>query len=199
MSRPQSSAKGAILLLTLKAVKAAIQAGSLDRNEVEAKLGQHASLLDANIAQALWYPVEAMGICAEMLTPMLGPNREAALEEIGVMGVAMLKNEGLYAQIELAGEAMAAGSRDQVVRFGRRATTLVRSFYNFGDMDFNPVPGEDDLYRMIWCGVEPLPDALRFVTQGFIRQMVSDAMKPNVEVSSKRLTTDDILFDLRIP
>jgi len=52
-------------------------------------------------------------------------------------------------------------------------------------------------YYLRWTDIAPLPDSIRFVTEGFIQEITANVNSTPMRVTSKRLTPDQIEFAIR--
>jgi hypothetical protein len=178
-------------------VKQTIRAGQIAREDVEFRLGKHAEILDQKISAALWYPVEATGVFHEIMAEQMPGPRQAALVDQGILAVRHLSQQDVYGQLDFKGRSLDETRSRDVISFGRRVSTIMHSFYNFGEAVFEGDPDKERNYYLRWTDVAPLPDAIRFVTEGFIKEIIANLNLTPMRVTSKRLTPDRIEFALR--
>ncbi|GEM_PF-2029129 len=193
----EPSAKGLIVIMGMVPVKRAIRAGRIAREDVELRLGEHAEILDQKISPALWYPVEATGVFHEIMAEQLPVPRQTALVDQGISAVRHLSNQDIYGQLDFKGRSLDETRSRDVINFGRRVSTIIHSFYNFGEAVFEGDSEKKLNYYLRWTDIAPLPDSIRFVTEGFIQEIIANVNSTPMQVISKRPTPDRIEFAIR--
>jgi hypothetical protein len=107
---------------------------------VEFRLGKHAELLDQKISPTLWYPVEASGAFHEIMAEQLPGPRQAALADRGIWAVRHVSQQDVYGQLDFKGRSRDETRSRDVIDCGRRVSTIIHSFYNFGEAVFEGDP-----------------------------------------------------------
>ncbi len=83
-----------------------------------------------------WYPVEATGVFHEIMAEQMPAPRQAALVDPGISAVRHLSNQDIYGQLDFKGRSLDETKSRDVIIFGRRVSTIIHSFYNFGEAVF---------------------------------------------------------------
>ncbi len=193
----EPAVKGLIVIMAMVPVRRAIRAGQIAREDVEFRLGKHAEILDQKLSPALWYPVDIAGIFHEVMAEQMPGPRQAALADQGITAVRHLTQQDVYGQLDFAGRSLDESRNRDVINFGRRVATIMRSFYNFGEAVFEGDPDKQLNYYLRWTDVAPLPDSIRFVTEGFIQEIIVNVNSTPMRVTSERRTPDRIEFTIR--
>ncbi len=108
-----------------------------------------------------------------------------------------LSQEDIYGQLDFKGRSLDESRSRDVISFGRRVATIIHSFYNFGEAVFEGDPDKQLNYYLRWTDVAPLPDSIRFVTEGFIQEIIVNVHSTPMRVTSERRTPDRIEFAIR--
>lgn len=180
------SVKGSVFQLVVDDVRALVDAGRLEPEELARELSEKdRGLLDAVVTPVTWIPMATYGRMLELL----------AREEGGDDPVAYLCGRGARAAERLL--AGTYGSFDAEPgtwgpRVGQTMIGIGRLLYNFTSWSFRQVEGE--LYEIEANDALEYPDTARYTALGFIRWFAERTSGSPMRVESERPTPDRIVF-----
>lgn len=186
----QKCVKGYIVAISIEPVREALDQGRIGPDHVEVTLGDGAALLDEKIDSFRWYPVKSLEGIYLLAAEAKGGDRRAALLELGEAQFQQVSALGVHQQLSFSEGKLKGEPEQEIVRWGRLVSTMIRSVYNFGEMDFGAAPAGPDRYAVDWRGIEGLGDAVLETTLGFVAALVRRSCGPEVRVTLERPARD---------
>ena len=183
------SVKGAIFQMAVEAVKQAVGAGQISREEVELQLeAEDIRFLDEKILVGRWYPV---GSLDRMVQLTGGPD---ATEDPGY-----LVRRGRRAAEQVLGNQIYGHFNSTIQERGDQGgasvLTLAQLMMNFSRWQLLPYRNGDPSHFVIQVTeAGPMPDVLRYTAQGFIERVAELMVGGPMEVTSERPTLDRLTF-----
>jgi hypothetical protein len=183
----QPSIKGSVFVRAVEDVLKLVSAGSLSHGELARKLPpSDVVLLNQPITPSSWYDVQAYGRLLELLKESEGNGSIEYLRERGARSAEVLRQAGLYQQMEYLNRTQMAqqtDTRGRYLAFGRDLrllTTMHGSILNFGRQRVKDDPEHADRYVMEYAEVAPYPEALCWTTDGFVNRMARQHGMPDL-------------------
>jgi hypothetical protein len=174
----QPSIKGSVFVRAVEDLLKLVSAGTVSRDELARKLPPgDVALLNQPITPSSWYDVTAYGRLLELLKEIEGNGSNEYLRERGARSAEVLRQAGLYQQMEYLTRTQMAqqtDARGRYLAFGRDLrllTTMHGSILNFGRQLVKDDPEHADRYVMEYVDVAPYPEALCWTTDGFVNRM----------------------------
>lgn len=180
------SIKGYAVLPIVQQIRAFVDGGSMKLDEVEQRLSDDAlALLDTEPGPTLWYPISLHDEYLTLLQDFEGGRNPNFLHEHG---------------FDSAGEILSApsislilsGARALRLNTGPALVRMAQLMLNFGKWSFEG-PGMHD-FEIDAREVGPLPNSVRWHTEGFISQVATRIVGESVGCQSTRPTRDHIKF-----
>jgi hypothetical protein len=195
-----ASIKGSVFVRAVEDIGKLVSAGSLSRSELQRRLpATDLALLNQPVSPSSWYDVQAYGRLLEFLRDVEGEGRNEYLRERGARSAELLRQAGLYQQMEYLNRTQLAQQKDARARylaFGRDLrllTTMHGSLLNFGRQQVKDDPQHPDRYVTEYLDVAPYPEALCWTTDGFVNRMAKQHGMPDLW-KWERPAQDLILF-----
>jgi len=190
--------KGVLLLPAVAAVRGAIKAERIRREEVEARLeAEDLMYLDEKVSPTSWYPVGSLGRYLDITVRLAGGPSEAVHRKLGEIAADSTRASGMYQQHEFEEGTLSDWSSADIKRFSRLLATIWRAFYNFSDWRISveeeerPGGAKSTVARVDWEGVGPLSNALCPITAGFTKRLFDRAVGSEVLIEHQ-LVSDDV-------
>jgi len=195
-----ASIKGSVFVRAVEDIGKLVSAGTLSRSELQRKLpATDVALLNQPVIPSSWYDVQAYGRLLELLRDVEGEGKNEYLRERGARSAELLRQAGLYQQMEYLNRTQLAQQKDARARylaFGRDLrllTTMHGSILNFGRQLVKDDPQYADRYVMEYQDVAHYPEALCWTTDGFVNRMAKQHGMPDLW-KWERPTQDLILY-----
>ncbi len=170
------SIKGAAFVSVVEDVAKAIDAGHLDRSELERKLTPRVlELLDETIQTALWYPVDAYRELTELLVASVGGGDLRYMFERGVATAERMIEAGLYRQMQFANE-QAGGARENCEATARLIVTIAPAMFNFTKWSIETNPDVNDGFTVRIVEAQDFPEVLQHSAAGFSHTVAERAV-----------------------
>jgi len=151
------SIKGTVFIRAVEDILKLVSKGTLSRSELQRRLRPaDAKVLDQPVAPSSWYDVQIYGRLLEFLRDVEGEGSNEYLRERGARSAELLRQAGLYQQMEYLNRTQAAQQTDARARylaFGRDLrllTTMHGSILNFGRQLVKEDPEHADRYLMVY-------------------------------------------------
>lgn len=189
IANPGPSLKGAIFQMATEAVKQAIEAGRISREDLEAKLeAQDLQFLEEKIIVGTWYPVDSF----DRLVRLTGGPATAQYPDY-------LIRRGREAAEKLLGSQVYRRFHDTIRERGDKGgtsmLTLAQLMMNFSSWKLLPYENDDTSHFVIEVTeAGPMPDVLRYTAQGFIERVAELMVGGPMKVTSARPTRDFLTF-----
>jgi len=181
------SIKGTVFIRAVEDILKLVSKGTLSRSELQRRLRPaDAKVLDQPVAPSSWYDVQIYGRLLEFLRDVEGEGSNEYLRERGARSAELLRQAGLYQQMEYLNRTQAAQQTDARARylaFGRDLrllTTMHGSILNFGRQLVKEDPEHADRYLMVYEEVAPYPEALCWTTDGLVNRMARQHGQPDL-------------------
>ena len=181
------SIKGSVFVRAVEDILKLVSAGALSRGELDRRLPPtDVVLLNRPVIPSSWYDVQTYGRLLELLRDAEGEGRNEYLRERGARSAELLRQAGLYQQMEYLNRTQASQQKDTRARFLafgrdlRLLTTMHGSLLNFGRQLVKDDPQHDDRYVMEYVDVAPYPEALCWTTDGFVNRMAKQHGQPDL-------------------
>lgn len=170
-----------------------VSEGRLSRADLERRLpAGDLAYLDRQLAASSWVPIATYVRVAAILVELEGRGDFAGyFRARGSRAAERLHKAGVYRQFDASVETWGK-------RAGSIATTMSSVLYNFTRWTFEAL-GERGGFAIRIDEARELPDALRYVGEGFIEYIsrhLSSGRK--VEVSSQRTSPDRIVYTVQV-
>jgi len=172
------SIKGSVFIRAVEDTLKLLSAGTLARSGLGRWLRpSDAALLDQPVIASSWYDVQAYGRLLELLRDVEGEGSNEYLRQRGARSAEVLRDAGLYQQLEYLNRTQASQQKDPRARylaFGRDLrllTTIHGSILSFGRQQVKEDPKHSDRWIMEYIDVAPYPEALCWTTDGFVNRM----------------------------
>jgi len=187
------SIKGSIFGRAVEDVLKLVSAGTLSRSELQRWLRpEDIAVLDKPLLPSSWCDVQAYGRVLELLKDVEGKGRTEYLRQRGAASAEMLRQTGIYQQMEYLNRTQASQQKDPRARslaFGRDLrllTTIYGSILNFGRQVVKDDPEHDDRYLLEYQDVASYPEALCWTTDGFVNRMAKQHGQPDLWTWERR-------------
>lgn len=188
MGETVPSVKGSIFASVVGDLKAALEAGRLSQEDLEAKLGEKdRALMDSVVTAVSWMPVDAYGRMLELLALVDGGGRrEAYLRERGARAAERLLS-GTY-------ESFDSGRGTWGRRAGELMVGIAGVLYNFTRWSFAET-GTDE-WQIVAAEALHLPDAAAQTAHGFLQWYLDRTSEGRVRAELARPSPDRVVFSL---
>jgi len=214
----EPSVKGAMLLLSVVAIRRMKQGAELAGKEFEQSFSPQArsflervgdlpegafekslsaetlALLEEEIVITSWYPMWQFNELEEFLWVHLSKRDPELARMAGAEAFRSMQKTGRYQQLEYAERAGNATSSHDVIRQTRLIISILSSYYNFLEVEVDLDPVNRDL-RITYDNAALICEPLRYSTEGFMTA-VSRLRNDAVEWTSQRVSPDRIVFTL---
>jgi len=183
------SVKGSIFNSVAEDIHRAIKEGRLEREDLEAALGdKDVALLDDVVTAVSWMPIATYGAMLDLLASLeAGSGREAYLRDRGARAAERLL-AGTYHRFE-------AKPGEWGPKSGQLMVGIAGTLYNFSTWSFGEV--ETGEWEIVAAGAAPLPDAAAHTAHGFLDWYANRASTTPIETKLSRPTPDRVVFRLR--
>ncbi|MEN8183156.1 MAG: hypothetical protein ABFS46_11540 [Myxococcota bacterium] len=192
--------KGSAFEAVVTDLVAAIEAGRISREAVEARLEpEDLAVLDSKIVASSWYPIEIYQRLSEILVEVEGGGKPEYVLARGARAAERLFTAGLYQQLrfgEERGRAIQDGGELWSQRDGAIMATLAGAIFNFSKWRFEVVDAAKGTHRIEVTGAAPMPEVARLAAQGFIEYTSSRLSGTPLRVESHRPEPDRIVFSI---
>jgi hypothetical protein len=178
--------KGYIVASGVERVREALDQGRIGRDQVEVILGDWAGLLDEKIDPFRWYPVKALEGLNRLLAKAKGGSQRSAMLALGEAQFEELAALGVHQQLTFLEGELSQASPEEIGRWGRLVSTLIRSVYNFSEMSFEADPALPGRYNLDWRSIGDLGDEVLEATLGFIAALARRASGPAARLTLER-------------
>jgi hypothetical protein len=178
-----------------------VEAGALRREALEVALEPgDIELLESKPPHSAWVPIATYARIVDLLLRFEGRGDPAYLRARGARAAERLFDSGLYAQLR-HGAALAAlrevkGEDVFTERDGRLMATLAGAIFNFGTWSFRNAA---TCYEVEARDSAALPEVARYAAEGFLAVMTSRTSLSEVNVTSRRLSADVIVWSIPHP
>ena len=183
----EPSIKGSVFVRAVEDILKLVSAGTLSRGELSRRLAAtDLALLDQPVVQSSWYSVATYRRFLEFLKETEGNGKNEYLRERGARSAEILRQAGLYQQMEYLNRTQASqqtDDRSRFLAFGRDLrliTTIHGSILNFGRQLVKEDPERPGRYIMEYVDVAPYPEALCWTTDGFVNRMAKQHGAPDL-------------------
>jgi hypothetical protein len=183
----EPSIKGSVFVRAVEDLLKLVSGGTLSRGELARRLPpSDVGLLDQAIIPSSWYAVATYGRLLELLKETEGNGTNEYLRQRGARSAEVLRQAGLYQQMEYLNRTQSSqqtDARGRFLAFGRDLrliTTIHGSILNFGRQLVKEDPERPDRYIMEYVDVAPFPDALCWTTDGFVNRMAKQHGAPDL-------------------
>jgi hypothetical protein len=175
--------------MAVEAVKQAIEAGQISKEEVDVKLDAgDLQFLDEKILVGRWYPVDTF----DRLVQLTGGRAAAEDPNYLVRRGRKAANQVLDNQIYGHFNETIEERGDQG---GASVLTLAQLMMNFSRWELLPYRNGDASHFVIKVTeAGPMPDVLRYTAQGFIERVAELMVGGPMQVTSERPTLDQLTF-----
>ena len=188
MKETVPSVKGSVFSSVVDDLKAALEAGRLAPEDLEAHLdAKDRGLMDSVVTAVSWVPVAAYGRMLELLARVEGgKQREAYLRRRGARAAERLLS-GTY-------ESFDAGPGKWGTRVGELMLGIAGILYNFTRWSFSEVGPES--WEIVVEEAQDLPDAAVHTAHGFLDWYLERSSNRRIRSSLSRPTPDRLVFRL---
>ena len=187
------SIKGSVFVRAVEDTLKLVSAGTLARHELKRWLQpSDVALLDSPVSSSGWYDVQAYGRLLELLKDVEGEGRDEYLRARGARSAELLRQSGLYQQMEYLNRTQASQQKDPHARFlafGRDLRLLITmygSLLNFGRQQVKEDPAFVDRYLLEYADVSAYPEALWWTTDGFVNRMAKQHGASDLWIRERR-------------
>lgn len=182
----EPSIKGVLVQLVVDAINQLVAEGRLSRETLEARLeADDLRILDQKVLPGLWYPLKSFDRLLDVATADARSEGDLeAVAELGRRTSARLLDAEHYA-------ALVDAARGAGRLAGPRLLRLAPLLCSFGRWSFKPDGGRALLEV---SEAEGFPEILRYLAQGLIACLSERVGGRPVRVSSRRTTSDRIVF-----
>jgi hypothetical protein len=187
------SIKGSVFVRAVEDTLKLVSAGKLARGDLQRWLRPtDVALLDSPVGSSSWYDVQAYGRLLELLKDVEGGGKNDYLRERGARSAELLRQSGLYQQMEYLNRTQASQQTDPHARFlafGRDLRLLVTmygSLLNFGRQQVKEDSAFVDRYLLEYADVAAYPEALWWTTDGFVNRMAKQHGASDLWIRERR-------------
>lgn len=182
------SVKGTIFQMAIEAVKQAIEAGRISEDEVEAELGaEDLSFLEEKILAGGWYPVASFDRLVRLASGSAARDNDYFVKR-GRKAADTLLNNQIYGNFKDT-------IRERGDQGGGSVLTLAKLMMDFSRWELLPYENGDTSHFVIDVAeAGPMPDVLRYISQGFIERVSELMVGSPMKVTSERPTPDHLIF-----
>jgi hypothetical protein len=183
------SVKGAIFQLAIEAVIQAIESGRISEAEVEVELeAQDLQFLDEKTLVGAWYPVGGFDRLVQLAA---GPAAAGHPDHF--------VQQGRKAADRILGNEIYGRFNDTIRERGNQGAasvlTLAQLMMNFSRWDLLPYENGDASHFVIEVTeAGPMPDVLRYTSQGFVERVAELMVGSPMKVTSERPTRDHVIL-----
>ena len=183
------SVKGAVFQMAVEAVKQAVEADQIPKEELELQLeAEDLRFLDEKILVGRWYPVDSFDRLVQVTG---GP---AAAEDPNY-----LVRRGRRAADQVLGNQIYGHFNDTIEERGDQGgasvLTLAQLMMNFSRWELLPYRNGDASHFVIKVTeAGPMPDVLRYTAQGFIERVAELMVGGPMKVTSERPIRSHLTF-----
>jgi hypothetical protein len=186
--------KGNTLALLVEEVQLLLKNGKLSSKQLKRLSSGLHELIAARALPTEWYPVQYYSELAELLCATSELEREEYLRELGVKDYARLRRTMVYRQVSYVTKLEAKRDLDTKLHDSRLITSLMTSIFNFSRWAPAPDPLNPKHMLIKVTEAEDVPEAFRFLTEGFQTAMNRTINPLARAVRSERPRPDIILF-----
>lgn len=165
--------KGTLFEAVVEDVRRALEEGTLDRAELEARAEPgDLALLDEKVLATRWYDIHAYDRLVSILCDGEGGGHASYWFARGERAAERLAGLGIYQQLEYLGRTQAARESDPEARFAafakdmRLLLTLHSAMLNFGEWRCVVDPDHRDRYRVEIAAIAGVPDGVFLAASG---------------------------------
>ena len=182
------SVKGTIFQMAIEAVKRAIEAGSLSEDQVEAELAaEDLPFLQEKILVGGWYPVASFDRLVRLASSPTGRDDDYFVKRGREAADKLLGNQ-IY-------ENFKSTIHERGDEGGASVLTLAKLMMDFSRWELLPYENGDKSHFVIdVTEAGPMPDVLRYTSQGFIERVSELMVGGPMKVTSERPTPDHVIF-----
>lgn len=175
-----------------------VEKGALRREALEVALEPaDIELLENKPLPSAWVPIQTYARIVDLLLRFEGRGDPAYLRTRGARAAQRLFDSGLYAQLRHAqriGETREAkGEEVFTERDGRLMASLSGAIFNFGVWSFRDT---GECYEVEARESAALPEVARYAAEGFLEVMTARTRRKPARVTSRRTTSDVIVFTI---
>jgi len=182
------SVKGSIFSSVVDDLRAALEAGRLTQEDLEAHLdAKDRGLMDSVVTAVSWVPVATYGRMLDLLAQIEGPKqREAYLRRRGSRAAERLLSDTY--------ESFDAGPGKWGTRVGELMVGIAGILYNFTRWSFSEVGPE--AWEIVVDEAQHLPDAAALTAAGFLDWYLERSSNGRIRSTMSRPTPDRLVFRL---
>lgn len=178
-----------------------VERGALRREALEVALEPgDLEVLESKPSHEDWVPIATYARIVDLLLRFEGRGDPAYLRARGARAAERLFDSGLYTQLRhaaaLAALSEVKGKDVFTERDGRLMATLAGAIFNFGVWSFRDAA---TCYAVEARDSAALPEVARYAAEGFLAVMTSRTSLREVNVSSRRLSADVIVWTIPYP
>ena len=188
MKETVPSVKGSIFSSVVDDLKAALEEGRLEPEDLEAHLdAKDRGLMQSVVTAVSWVPIATYGRMLDLLAHVEGPKqREAYLHERGARAAERLLS-GTYGSFDV-------GPGKWGPQAGELMVGIAGVLYNFTHWSFSEVA--PDAWEIVAEEAEDLPDAAGHTAHGFLDWYLERTSNGRIQSSLSRPTPDRLVFRL---
>jgi hypothetical protein len=197
----EPSIKGSAFELAANDLLALVERGGLRREEMELALQPaDLALLSDKPSAIAWVPIASYARIVELLLRYEGHSDPAYLRQRGARAAQRLFDSGLYAQLRhgasIGERTDEAGGQVFTEHDGRLMASLSGAIFNFGAWSFRIT---ETCYEVEARDSAALPEVARFAAEGFLEVMTTRTSRREVQVTSRRVSADVVVFLIPTP
>lgn len=191
MDRP--AIKGTAFISAVTDLEALIEAGRLDRDQLEARLRpEDLAILETKVLPGDWYPIDSYGRIIDLLGEVEGGGAAYHVQR-GRRAAERLLKSGIYRQLDRAMERREEADRESLIGI---MLTVGRTLYNFGSWELLRDQTTESRLRFELRQMAALPENARLTIQGFVEWAAQHITGAQSRVESRRVTPDRVEFDI---
>jgi hypothetical protein len=195
----EPSAKGAIVMGVVAALRKLRSAGGLAQEQLAARLsGGALGLLEQKIEVGRWYPIGLFRELVDFQFEVVGKRDPDYARRQGAQSADIQSDAGRYQQLDFAKRAGRAESSGAIVLQAKLIASLTAAFYNFLETSVGIDPEDPRRLQIVYTNAAAFPDALRYATEGFMSR-INERQGSTRPWRSQRTTPDRIVFWMELP
>jgi hypothetical protein len=182
------SVKGTIFQMAIEAVNRAIEAGGISEDQIETELeAEDLRFLEEKVIVGAWYPVASFDRLVQLASGPAAQNADYFVKR-GRDAADKLLNNQIYGGFKDT-------IRERGDQSGASVLTLAQLMMNFSRWELLPYENGDSSHFVIdVTEAGPMPDVLRYTSQGFIERVSELMVGSPMKVMSERPGHDHVIF-----
>jgi hypothetical protein len=174
--------------MAIEAVKRAVEAGGITEDEIETELqAEDLRFLEEKVIVGAWYPVASFDRLVRLASGPAAQNADYFVKR-GRDAADELLNSQIYGGFKNT-------IRERGDQGGTSVLTLAQLMMNFSRWELLPYENGDTSHFVIdVTEAGPMPDVLRYTSQGFIERVSELMVGGPMKVMSERPARDHVIF-----